>query len=449
MKYVYEYFWEITFSIPNRKISFQPYSITLFQKNCNYFTDFIPSYVLKCKIDEKYLNLLKIFDKEFVVLVKQYLLSGPERGRYGDKELISEQEFAVYYDKDQITSYMKNNKTVSEDLEKADTILVDDAPGTLNQQELKFQLLLKKDLLMKTYIHNYIFGSEDDPADPITAVMGVISQNPYIEKCIIDEPDNTAAYPNLIIEPAELKDAIKNIQYNYGIYSKGLMLFYDDGILYVLNKCNSKHAFIKDEIQLIQVLIHERTDNPNAKDVVLINKDEGLIGYERMSKIYKEDYESIEGIVTGNKFVYSNYSSIIKSGSAKDGDTTYVSPLQEVVKPRPSRIDVGAKIIVDYDMLNNTYNMDSHMAEKSIGVPITIGLQNVNCTHFRANKTIKLNCDTPESKKLYSGLYNIYSATFYYIGSSHPGRRYLTTGNVLLKLCNKTEGFDKDYEPKA
>ena len=31
---------------------------------------------------------------------------------------------------------------------------------------------------------------------------------------------------------------IKNIQYKYGIYSKSLELFYDDGILYVLNKMN-------------------------------------------------------------------------------------------------------------------------------------------------------------------------------------------------------------------
>lgn len=445
--YVYEYFWDITFSIPNRNISFKPYAITFFQKECNYFTDFIPSYKLKCKIEEKYLNILRFMDKEFVVLIKQYMLSGVAKGSYSDKELISEQEFVVYYDKEQIPSYMKTNKIVSDSLTAIDTIKTNDSPGALSTHELTFQLLLKKDMLMKTYIHNYVFGSEDNPTDPITAVMGIIEQNPYIEKCIIDKPDNTEAYENMIIECAELKDAIKNVQFNYGLYSKGLLLFFDDGILYVLNKCNSEHAYTKDDINLVQVLVDERSDQPNAKDNVLVDTKNGLIGYERLSKVFKEDYESIEGITTGNKFVYSNFDSIVGSTTSKDKEISYDSPLQEVVKPRPSRVDIGAKIIVDYDMLNNPFNMSSLMAEKSIGVPITIGLQNVNVNHFRANKMVKLNFDTPESKKLYSGLYNIKSATFYYTGTSNPSMRYNTHGSVLLTLCNKTEGFDKDYEP--
>lgn len=448
-KYVYEYVWDITFSIPDRNISFKPYALIDFTKTCNYFTDFIPSYSMICKIEEKYLNILKVFDKELTVFIKLYMYYGANRGVYSDKELISEQEFAVYYDKDQIPAYMKSVKTVSLELDSADKINVSDAPGSLSQHEIKFQLLLKNDLKMKTYLHNYILGGDDTPVDPMTAVMTIIDQNPYIKKCIVDQPANTNAYPNMIIEASELKDAIKNVQFNYGIYDKGLLLFYDDEVLYVLNKCNLQHSYTKDDINLVQLLIDERTDVPVVPEHVTINKKEGFIGYERMSKIFKEDYESIEGIATGNKFVYSNYESVINSGFGNKGETTFFSPLKSVDKPRPSRVDVGAKIIVDYDMLNNPYNMSSTMYEKSIGVPITVGLQNVNLTHFRANKIIKVNMDTPESKKLYAGLYNIQSAIFYFKTLNNPSKRYSTYGHVLLKLCNKQEGFDKDYSPAA
>ena len=176
---------------------------------------------------------------------------------------------------------------------------------------------------------------------------------PIVMDNIIDSPDNNSVYSNLIVEAGELKDAIKNVQYNYGIYSKGLQLFYDDGILYVLNKCNNQHSYQKDEMNLITVKINERTDRPDANDFVIVGKDG--IGYERRSKLMKEDYESVEGIYTGDKFVYSNYGSIINSGFGGDNGTTFVSPLNEVVKPRKSRVDVGVKKIVDYDMLNNYF----------------------------------------------------------------------------------------------
>lgn len=448
-KYVYEYVWDVKFSIPSRNISFTPYALMDFTKTCNYFTDFIPSYSMICKIEEKYLNILRIFDKELTVFIKLYMYYGANRGVFSDKELISEQEFAVYYDKEQIPSYMKNNKTVGMELDAPDKIHVEDAPGALSQHEIKFQLLLKNDLQMKTYLHNYILGGDDSPIDPITAVMTIIDQNPYIKKCIIDPPSNSANYSNMIIEASELKDAIKNIQFNYGIYDKGLLLFYDDEVLYVLNKCNNQHAYAKGDINTVQVLIDERSDNPIVPEHVTINKDQGFIGYERRSKIFKEDYESIEGIVTGNRFVYSNFESIINSGFGDKGKTTFFNPLQSVDKPRQSRMDIGAKVIVDYDMLNNPLNMSSAMYEKSIGIPITIGLQNVNLTHFRANKIIKVNTDTPESKKLYAGLYNIHTAVFYFKTLNNPSKRYSTYGHVLLKLCNKTGGFDNDYSPEA
>jgi len=445
---VYEYYFDITFNVTSRGIKFKPYQLVSFTKHCDYFDSFIPSYELICKMSDKYTNVLRLFDKEITVFIKKYRKSGASREKYENSELVSEQEYAVYYDKEDIPNFMNTEKTVSPDMVKWDDYKLD-SPGTLSQHTIKFNLLLKNDLKMKTMIHNYVLGSENSPCAPIDAVMFVIEQNPYVKKCIIDAPDNTGEYSDLIVEAGELKDAIKNIQFNYGIYSKGLQLFFDDDILYVLNKCSSSHSAQKDEINTISIKINERTDKADAKEYVNVDSDKKIIYYERRSKLYKEDYESIEGILNGNKFVYSNFSSVINSAFSSDGKGTFISPLQEVEKPRPSRIDVGTKKIVDYDMLNNPFNMSSFMHEKSIGVPITFGLEAINTEHFRPNMVINITTDTAESNKLYKGLYNIKSADFSYTVLGRPGKFFNAYASAAITLCNKTEGYDKDYEPKA
>lgn len=446
-KQVYEYVFDILFNIPSRKIAFKPYNILEFRKTCNYFTEFIPKYVLKCRIYDKDLNILRIFDKEITVNIRQFMFYGETREGINERKLISELDFACYYDKDTLPNFMNSAKTSSPNLEARDTYKTD-ILGTDNPHEVTFYLFLKKDLKMKTYIHNYIFGSEEKPATTGDAVMAICEQNPYVEKVLMDPPDNTESYTDLIVEPADIKDAIKNVQYKYGIYSKSLELFYDNGLLYILNKMEIYHVHKKGEIQTIQIRINERKDIPNPNEHALINTKKGYIGYERMGNVAKEDYESIEGIVSGNQFVYSNYGSVINSMFGKEGSTEFVSPLNSVEKPRPSRIDVGNKKILDYDMLNNPFNMSSYMNEISQGVPIGITVTSMNAEHFTPNKIIKMAFDNTESMKLYSGLYSIHSADFIYIKTNKPAKRYNCFGHVILKLVNKHEGFDKDYSPK-
>ena len=443
---VYEYVFDIEFNIVTRGIKFKPYSLVSFVKHCDYFDNFIPSYELTCKISDKYVNILRLFDKEITVFIKKYRKSGATRDKYEKSVLVSEQEFAVYYDKETIPNFMNTEKTISPELVSWDKYNAD-SPGTLSQHTIKFNLLLKNDLKLKTFIHNYVFGTDDKPCAPIDAVVATIEQNPFVESYIIDAPDNTNSYSDLIVEAGELKDAIKNIQYNYGVYGKGLELFLDENILYVLNKCESQHSTAKDEVNLISVKINERTDRPDAKEYVNENSKEKIVYYERRSKLYKEDYESIEGIATGNKFVYSNYGSVINSMFSGDGKGTFRSPLNEVEKPRPSRVDIGTKKILDYDMLNNSFNMSSYMAERSIGVPITFVLQMVNTEHFRPNMLINVSTDTAESNKLYKGIYNIKSADFAYSVIPQPGKFFNTYATAAITLCNKIEGYDKDYAP--
>lgn len=446
--YFYEYVWDIIFNIPSRKISFRPYCLTEFSKKCDYFNSFIPNYHMVCKIHDRDLNLLRTLDKEMKVTVKQYMFYGTDRNNMNERALIFEDTFAAYYDKEQIPNYTAASKSTTTDItDTSKDQYLPGEPAELSNATIDFNLLLITDLKMKTYIHNYVLGDEKNPVSPITAVKLIVSENPYITKCIIDKPENNNKYTDLIVEPAELKNAIKNIQYRYGLYSKSLLLFYDNGILYILNKFEHYHSYACCENTMINVKIEERVSNVNPIDCATIDDNGKYIGYERVGKIHKQDFESIDGVLRGDKFIYSNYDAVMNTGFGQDGQTTFNNTLKEIGKPRLSRQDVGEKQIVDYDMLNNPFNMSSIMYEQSPGVTIGFSLASVNCNHFNPVKNIKLTVDTPESKKLYSGIYNIASVEFVYTNLGRPNTRFRTFGHVGLVLVNKTEGFDKEYLP--
>ncbi len=444
----YKYFWEINFVIPKRDISFIPYSLVRFTKTCDYFKTSIPTYELIVKIKDEYLNVFRMYDKEISVNIKQKMLYGNSEGHYDQEKIIFEDTFIPFYDKNTIPAYAKTNKTVSADPDKAGSLYkVDDSPSIMNPCEIRFVLLSKKDLAMRKYIHNYVLGSDSNPVNTATAVGFVIDQNDYVTKYLMDAPDNTTPYSDLIIKPADIINSIRQIQVNYGIYSKDLLLFYDSGMLYVLNKYATEHSHQQDEINTISVRIDERSDKVNPTNSAEIFED-NTIGYERVATLVKEDNESILGELVGDKFVYSSADSAFNTVFGNKGKTTFVSPLHEVSRDIQSHSDTGTKKIMDYDMLNNPYNMSSYIASTSVGVPVGFTIAGVNCEHFAPNKRIKLTLDTPESRKLYSGVYNISSATFIYMNAEDPKRRFDTFGHVALTLINKTDGYDKDYEIK-
>ena len=301
---------------------------------------------------------------------------------------------------------------------------------------------------MRTYIHNYVLGSDKTPVSPSTAVGFIISQNDYIEKYLMDVPDNDTTYTDLIITPSDIIKAIKQVQVNYGLYAKDLMLFYDSGFLYVLNKYNTEHSFQKDENNTIMIRIDERMDKVNPINSATIVQSSNTVLYERVSTLIKQDNESIMGELVGDKFVYSNFSSVINAAFGSEGKTTFASPLHDVEREIPSHKETGTKLIMDYDMLNNPFNMSSYMAKTAIGVPVSFLLPRVNCEHFSPNKKVILKLDTPESRKLYEGTYNISSVTFIYENVRDPKRRFDTFCHAVIGLMNKVDGYDADYEIK-
>ena len=91
---VYENVFDIQFSVPSRDIKFKPYSITYFKKKCDYFNEFIPIYELKCKISERYVNFLRLFDKELNANIRNICFYGENRESLNNRRIVFEHDFA-------------------------------------------------------------------------------------------------------------------------------------------------------------------------------------------------------------------------------------------------------------------------------------------------------------------------------------------------------------------
>ena len=445
----YNYTWTIIFKIPNRKFNFPIFKLEYFAKNCNYFENFIPYYEMCVRVEDRYMQFFKAYDKELIVYIKCVSNYGEDKLHPNKSEIIFEEEFIPFFDKTKLPTFTTRYRKPS--IKDLPTVsYTPENMASLVTHEVKVALLLKRDIDMRGYIHNYILGDVDDgdPVTPGTAAAFIINQNPYIEKFLMDKPDNTIAYPNMIIKANELKDALMQLQINYGIYGKDLLLFYDTGILYVLNKYSHEHAFRKKEFKKVHVKLDLRTDESNPTDDTLISDDkESFLGYERCTVMKVDDKESILSEITGDKLVFSNFDSIINSGFADNGQTTFISPLVDIERPTVGNVNRKTRMIADYDMLNNPFLMTSNFHASHLGIPISFVLQRVKAEDFTPNKNVKVGIVQKEENKLYSGEYNIAAADFLYMNTKEPGERFKTFCSVSLTLTNNHRTHNKDYVP--
>ena len=192
MKKYYEYVWDIRFMIPNRKIEFSPYSLVSFKKTCDYFNSFIPIYEMDCMIEDQFLDYLRTFDKEIFVRIKQFAFSGENPEKLTDRQMIFEDTFAVYIDKTTIPSMSKQTRTGASG-KPGNSAKNKFQENSINQRvpvKIHCNLLLRSDLQMRTYIHNYVFGTEESGASPMSAAVACININPYVKKFLADKPDS-------------------------------------------------------------------------------------------------------------------------------------------------------------------------------------------------------------------------------------------------------------------
>lgn len=319
----------------------------------------------------------------------------------------------------------------------------DDEPDVKSPgfREMACSLYSCEGLQENKHIINAILSKGAQGVDPGTALRFIIDQVSFPE-VIIDKPDNTTRYETIVLSPHNLTTCIKDLQLRYGIYNGGVQIFWDPPLLYILNKFNAEHDY-KTNIPS-QSIFHLNTDLSKGGGMTNINYLKNTDLEYRFTCIPQKNNEDVYGNeLFGDVMVFTNLG--LSSGSVTyDTDanmTNYKKPLVTIQSPSQKHNKTGHKISVEYDELNNIYNMAAYA--KSIAPHTTLTfptIDQVAYDSFHPNSSFIIDfMNDKEKQSEIGGTYGIISGSLEFILLDNPATPYffLNAKDILLIKTNE------------
>lgn len=411
--YQIRYYWEIKFKILNSTKVFYPTRLKSVQKINDYEKNFFPIFKMEMLINDRYFDLIFREQRNLrckVKLYKKYFLPESIDSESADnrpvKEMkVMEEDFIVFFDKlpgDVIADekiITKENMDQENDEKKSDQSI-----GGITSTEVTVTLWNINSLKSyKRYINELLVD-----ADVGTALGYIINAYDEIKSAIIDIPDNTLKYQELILLPYGMRNSIYSLQYRYGIYANGLWSFFDMGRLYILKAFSINHQYEQGKAQVTKISLRKNPNSLVAPFVCGTNKKNQNFIYEATGILKKQNIDVIMGEVFGDSLVYTNFDKIVSSMIVKDGSLNTKSPLDLVKKAKLSHADSGAKLEMEYDSLNNPYNMIAKMRSEAMNIVLPITVNGVDLDSFTPEKIVNLEiADSSLANSGYGGEYCI------------------------------------------
>jgi hypothetical protein len=415
-KILYTYTFDIKFY--NETIEVEPIAIYYVHKECDYRNNFNPVYLMTLEFTKTDLFLLKRNQKDIMasisVVVNQYLTleagesHGSETTSLLGKEILSSSIFEPIFSQSAFDERYREEEYENKDL------MVNDNETTVGHETNRVKIDVQfEDLAAvnsKKTLFNLVIGKG--------ATVGSVLQHMFdvlpVKGIIADMPDNDYAFgTDMIIPPGNFVPALKYIQYNIGIYENGLLAFYDDDILYVLNKYALDHDCEEGDKIITNIYITEldkvlggitlRGIDPGTQEPVYIGP---LI-------IRPLENEVLSGEIEGNNLIFSSFRQGLSAVQYVDNELKSENA-KAVAMTMKRNIETykhsDEKNMLDYDELGNLYNMASFFNElEAVSKQIVMEVENINIKDFKPNKLVHLHfLDQGKDLRL-SGVYHINS----------------------------------------
>jgi hypothetical protein len=286
---------------------------------------------------------------------------------------------------------------------------------------------------------NAVLTNGEAGVDPGTALRYMF-ENISFKEIIVDKPDNLSKYKAIIIPQHNIATAIKDLQVRYGIYIGGVSVFFDPPILYILNKFTSVHDFKEETVHnnIFHIIADPSRAGGLTEATYLENKD---LEYTLAAVPQKNDEDVYTAELYGNYFAFTNYALAKRTISFTNGEfTEFNRPILTIKSPSDKHIMTGEKISVEYDELNNVWNMAAFA--KTMSPHITLHfptIQGVSYDTFHPNSSflLKFNDDLEKDREI-GGKYGIIKGALKFTKVSQESDQYdLSAHNILLI---------KDYE---
>ncbi|MGL4950071.1 MAG: hypothetical protein ACRC5M_06785 [Anaeroplasmataceae bacterium] len=405
-------------------------------KHSFFNSNFMPVYECECIVDAKHMTKIRSNQDLLFVTMTITMESKPSdqadtSNNTRSRIILSEYTFAAFFAPNSFSPFMGSDLDISPLLEPT-------VKTAFTGRNLKMALYPMTGLNGNKKLLNFI-GDECDVGTMIKFL---------IEKCnfegyIIDKPDNENVYKDLVIPPRSIKGALFEMQTRYGVYRNGIRIFYDPPVLYVLNKYATSHDTTADKNNIVHFNAYIANPSKNSGNATMLTasskSDMMTTGYIFNATITPLNDDVSLSEIIGDKLTFSNITLSTNMVNMKDGEVDSISsPTVTLDSDIVSHAMSGMKQVVDYDELNNPYNMSAFIKSANLGTLITISkLHGMSEEDFKPNTIIKLTIKDDDIRaNEYNGLYSIVMCSIIYTKTKQDDSIMGTTieGLVLSKM---------------
>jgi hypothetical protein len=417
-QFLYTYLFEVVFY--NDTVKIEPIVINHVHKESDYRENFNPVYLMNIQVTKADLLLLKRYQKDLMASItlksNQYmrLESGENKGGNENTALISSNivsssVFEPIFSQTAFDEKFKEEEIENKELKK------DDDWSTVGLETDRISIDVQFEDIIAVDSKKTPFNMVIDKGATVGSILQYIVDVIPVKGALIDMPDNDYILGETIIPPGNLVPILKIIQYTIGIYENGLLVFYDDDILYILNKYALNHECQQDEKIITHIYITELDKMLGGTTVRGLDPATQEPTYIGPIVAKTQENEVLSGELDGNNFIFSSFRQGLSAVKYHDNEpiSDNAKQVSMIMKRNIETYKHSIeKNIFDYDELANLYNMASYFNElEALVKPVQLRVENINIMDFKPNKLIYLHFLDANKNMRLSGVYHMNTVT--------------------------------------
>lgn len=416
-QYNYVYDWDIELlSAVDEKIKVIPKSVDVINKDNDYIKNTVPVTLLKMTVRKKDIFKLTDNEKDIIASVsikyKVYIKSESGDLSLLKTGIIATGTYTVTFSKKSLARYLRRDEI------EADVDRDSDEFQTNGIESERVEITVGLSDIVGINLMKVIYNECFDSSSGITpgAILNYIAYNSPAKSYLIDKPDNDYSFTqDIILPPLNFTAALKYVQNVLGCYENGLNVFYDDDVLYILNRFSEDHDVAKGETNIVHM--YSQDTDTGIRNTIYTIDDDGNSVYVGNILFEPQSANILNSELNGDNFIFSSFKmgadALVYEGKEQKG----AKPTAMVLKHNTeSHSQSGSKNVLDYDELNNPYvaAAEFNFIEATAEVA-TISVKNVNILDFKPNKYIHMHFKDNRKEFDYGGKWHILAVSYAYI----------------------------------
>lgn len=339
-------------------------------------------FILENKNDVRLLITLTAYLVEDSSTLEEYL---SKKVPYG-KNIVMQKVFRMYFD--DVSPY-NERKIHEEDPLKTDTS---------EFKVLSTYLFAEDNLEKNKHDINFVLNNLT-----ISDALIYICNKSKVTDLIFKDPDNTKVYEQILCPPLKLKQSVKHLQENYGIYNEGSFLYQDFKRTYLLPKSFKEATTEEKEVDKVYILLNDVSgENSNMNITSSYNEKYEAYMISTFNNIKITNNANFDKEIVGDKIT------IINANNTNEDNEVMEIPLNSYVS---SNGVTKNKNVVYYN--DNKYTITEYYHDIiNNQIIIDMELMNIDVSYITPNKEYVLLFENSDDNKKYGGNYNIKSFVY-------------------------------------